>query len=214
LPTRRRRQRCHRRRHRHCRRKAACHCRRHAATMLPPLPHCRRAATATAAAALLPSCCRQAATAVAKLPATADLPLRCHCRRRTAAALPKVLPPLPKLGFHQAAASAAKLATAAKLLPPLPSCRRCCLRCRASPRPIKPVPAGSHIDCCVFKGCDRADPSKWAVWLWHGHLVPFQSPGQVLLSYFDWEKRAAFPPKKHGTPSSAQPHVASDAFDF
>ncbi len=49
---------------------------------------CRHAAAATAAAALSPSCCRQAATAFAKLPATAKLPLplpllccRCRCRR-------------------------------------------------------------------------------------------------------------------------------------
>ncbi len=47
----------------------------------------------------------------------------------------------------------------------------------------------------VFKGCDQADPSKWAVWLRHGQLVPSQSLGDVSLSYFDWEKRATFPQK-------------------
>ncbi len=41
----------------------------------PSCRRCRRAAVATAAAVLPPSCCRQAATAVAKLPATAELPL-------------------------------------------------------------------------------------------------------------------------------------------
>jgi hypothetical protein len=207
----------------------------------PSCHRCRRAATVTAVAMLPPSRCHQDATAVAKLPTTTELPLpplRCRCRHRTTAALSKALPPLPKSRFRQAAASATKLAAAptlpllplslqpprchhrgachaaAKLLPPPPSCRHLCLRRRASPRPFQHVPAGAYVDCCVIKGCNQVDPSKWVVRLQHGFLVPSQSPGQVSLSYFDWEKRAAFPSKKHSTPSSAQPHVASDAFDF
>jgi hypothetical protein len=47
---------------------------------------------------------------------------RC-CHRRAAAALLNALPLPPKLRFRQAAASAAKLATAAAVLPP-PRCHR------------------------------------------------------------------------------------------
>jgi hypothetical protein len=113
--------------------------------------------------------------------------------------------------FRQAAASAAKLATASTLPPPPPrchhrgarhaatklplpppSCCRCCLQRRASPRPFQPVPAGAHVDCCVLKGCNRADPSKWAVWSQHGHLVPSQYPGQVSLSCFG-KRKPPFP---------------------
>jgi hypothetical protein len=94
-------------------------------SLLPTLPrrcrcHCRGWA---AAKQLPPSCCHQAATAVAKLPATAEPlpPLHCHCRRHAAHALPKALPPPLKSRFRQAAASTTKLATATMLpLPPPP----------------------------------------------------------------------------------------------
>jgi hypothetical protein len=95
-------------------------------SLLPPLLrrcHCHRRDWA-AAKLLPPSCCHQAATVVAKLPATAELPLpplRCRCCRRAAAALPKALLPPLKLRFRQAPASATKLAIATTLpLPPLP----------------------------------------------------------------------------------------------
>ncbi len=83
-----------------------------------------------AAAGLLPSCSRQAATAITKLPATAELPLPplCfRCCRCGAAVLPKALTPPPKLRFCQATTSTAKLAAAATLplLPPPPQLPRC-----------------------------------------------------------------------------------------
>jgi hypothetical protein len=165
-------------------------------------------------------CCRCAATAAAVLPPC--FPKRCHRRQSRASAklppLPPSFPPPPCCCCRHcrrcAATTAAKRRTAAKLPPLPPSCRCCCLPCRTSPRPFQPIPAGAHIDCCVFKGCNRRDPLKWAVRSRHGHLVPSQSLGQVSPSYFDWEKRATFPPKKYSTPSSTQPHVASDAFNF
>ncbi len=95
-------------------------------SLLPPLPrpcHCHCCGWA-AAKLLPPSCCHQAATAVAKLPATAELPLpplRCRCHRRAAAALPKALLLPLKSRFRQAPASNTKLATATTLpLPPPP----------------------------------------------------------------------------------------------
>jgi hypothetical protein len=107
-------------------------------SMVPMLPWpCHYHCCGWAAAKLLPpSCCHQAATAIAKLPTTAELPLpplRCHCPRRTAAALPEALPPRPKSRFCQAAASATKLAAAATTLL-LPS----------SPPPPPPPPLRCH----------------------------------------------------------------------
>ncbi len=152
--------------------KAACR-RGHAATkLLPPscrrcrqaARHCRTAAAATALPLLpLRQCCHQAASAPALLPpschrrcqaahhrraaaATAALPLpplRCCCCRRAAAALPKALPPPPKLRFRQATISAAKLAATAKLPPLLPPTL---LRCRTAAAPPQ-LPRCRRLRC-------------------------------------------------------------------
>jgi hypothetical protein len=68
--------------------------------------------------------------------------------------------------------------------------------CRhASPGPFQPVLAGVHVDCCVFKGCNWADQSKWAVRLQHGHLVPSQYPGKFPSLILTGKREPPFPPK-------------------
>jgi hypothetical protein len=77
----------------------------------------------------------------------------------------------------------------------LPSCRRRRLQHRASPRPFQPAPTGAHVDCCVFKGRDRVDPSKWAVWshmaIWFHPNLRAKFPSFILTG----KREPPFPQK-------------------
>ncbi len=141
--------------------------------MPPPLPlplllpsclqrqscrHCRCTAATTATAALPPSCCHQAATAVVKLPTTAELLLpllRCHCRC--------ALPPrfLKRCRRLQSRASA-KLTPLPPCWPPPPCCHcchcchRCCAAMPAAPATLPPPLLSSHCHC--LQPCSAAAP--------------------------------------------------------
>jgi hypothetical protein len=133
------------------------------------------------------------------LPPSWPPPPHCRCRRRrrrrhrhaATTAMPATLP--PSCRCHRQAAAA----TASNAAPP-PG--------HSSPS----LPARTLIVVCLRGATGRTHQNEqfgcdMAIWFHPDLRAKF--PSLILTG-------AAVPPKKHGTPSSAQPHVASNAFNF